>query len=277
MEVEARREVDGERDRIGERFDGARRHDLPEDGLHRKLHAGGARERRRPDARRTDDGVRFDRSLVGDDTSYLPTLQCDCGGAAAGHDLRAVRARAPAAYPCATASGLGVPVQRAERRPEHALQSGKGREPPGLGDVDQPTRDTELVLQHDAPLESRDVLGAVEEEEVPDLAEVDLPAGALGEAREGLDSAEPDRDVQGIRELRSHSARRSARRSGGERIAFEQANACSRLREVEGDARPDGAAADDDDLRVAGNRHRRTRFRRKNRTFAGRSASRRMR
>ena len=276
MEVEAGREIDGERNRIGECFDGARRYNLAEDGIDRKLHAGGACERRRPHSSRTDDGVRFDRPQIADDTLYFPTLRCDCGGGAAGHDLRAV-SPGSSRVPLRNGFGVGVPVQRAERRPEHALQSGQRREPPGFRDVDQPTWDTELVLQDDAPRESLDVLGAVEEEEIPDLAEVDLPAGALGEACEGLDCAEPDGDVQGIRELRPHSACRPARRSGGERIAFEQANACSRLREVEGDARPDGAAADDDDLRVAGNRHRRTRFRRKNRTFAGRSASRRMR
>ena len=51
----------------------------------------------------------------------------------------------------------------------------------------------------------------------------------------------------------------------------------ARLGEVECDARPDHAASDDDDFSGSGEiAHRRTRFFRKKPTFAGRSASRRM-
>ena len=50
--------------------------------------------------------------------------------------------------------------------------------------------------------------------------------------------------------------------------------------EMEGDARPDGAAADDDDVGLTRETtvgHRRTRLRARKRTLAGRSARRRMR
>ena len=57
-----------------------------------------------------------------------------------------------------------------------------------------------------------------------------------------------------------------------------RADVDARFREVEGDARPDGAASDDDDVRLAREvGHPRTRFRRKKRRFAGRSARRRIR
>ena len=108
--------------------------------------------------------------------------------------------------------------------------------------------------------------------------EVDLGAGTLAEPREGLDAAEPDRDVERIRELRAEAACGPARRTAGELVALEEADVDSGLGEVEGDARADDTASDDDDVRGGGERrHRRTRLRRKKPTFAGRSASRRMR
>ena len=174
--------------------------------------------------------------------------------------------------------GARVPVERAVRRREHAVEPRERAQLAHLVEVDEPARHAELVLQRHARLEARDVLLAVEEEEVADLMEVDLGAGPLAETREGVDAAQPDRDVERVGELRAEAAGRTARRPARELIALEEADVDSGLGEVEGDARPDHAASDDDDLGGSRRRaHRRTRFLRKNPRFAGRSARRRMR
>ena len=134
--------------------------------------------------------------------------------------------------------------------------------------------------QGDARLERGDVLGSVEQEQVADLVEIDLGAGPLGEALEGLDAAQADRDVERVGELRAHASCRAARRAARELVALDEADVDSGLGQVERDARPDDPAADDHDVggdRPASGAHRRTRFFRKNPRFAGRSASRRMR
>ena len=76
-----------------------------------------------------------------------------------------------------------VPVERAEGRREHALEPRDRAQAPHLLEVDEAARHAELVLQRDALLERRDVLGAVEEEEVADLVEVDLGARPLARSR----------------------------------------------------------------------------------------------
>jgi len=95
--------------------------------------------------------------------------------------------------------GARVPVQRTEGAGQDAVEARQGGKPPGLVRLDETARNSQLVLQRDALLEPPDVLGTVEQEQISDLAEVDLPARALGKAQECLDAAEPYCDVQGIR------------------------------------------------------------------------------
>ena len=171
-----------------------------------------------------------------------------------------------------------VAVERAVRRGEHALQPGERAQLADLGEIDEPSRDAQLVLQRDARLEGCNVLLPVEEEQVTDLVKVDLGARAFAEAGERLDAPEAARDVEWIGELRANSARGPARRTTRELIPFEESGVDPGFGEVKGDARPDDAASDDDDLGGCRERaHRRRRFFRKNPTFAGRSARRRMR
>ena len=99
--------------------------------------------------------------------------------------------------------GAGVAVERAVGRRQHAVEARERAQLADLVEIDEAARDAELVLERDARLERRDVLCSVEEEEVADLVEVDLGAGPLGEPRERLDAPQPDRDVEGIRELGS--------------------------------------------------------------------------
>src|SRR4029453_3259945 len=135
-----------------------------------------------------------------------------------------------------------------------------------------------LGLQGQARLEGRDVLGPVEEEEVADLVEVDLGSRPLAEAGESLDAAQPDGDVERVRELGPEPPCRAAGRAACELPALEEADVDSPLREVERDACPDDAASDDHDVGCGRERaHLRTRFLRKNARFAGRSGTRRMR
>ena len=172
-----------------------------------------------------------------------------------------------------------VTVEWAEGCGEDAVEAGERRQVARLGRIDEAARDPELVLDGDALLERRDVFLAVEEEEVSDLAEVDVAARSLPEVRERLDRTFPDRDVERIGELRADASGGPTRGAGRERVALEQADLDARLGEVERDARPDRATADDDDVRVFGHRHRHllTRLRAKKRRFAGRSARRRIR
>src|SRR6185295_5848638 len=121
-------------------------------------------------------------------------------------------------------------------------------------------------------------VGSVEEEEVPDLVEVDLGAGPLREPRERLDAAQSDCDVERIRELGAKSTGGAARGSTCELVTLEQADIGACLRKVERDARPDDASTNDDHFCGQRERaHRRTRFLRKKPRLAGRSASLRMR
>ena len=146
--------------------------------------------------------------------------------------------------------GLGVrgPVERAERRREDPLEPGKRAQPPRILDSHDAARQSELVLKRDAPLEHGYILGAVEEEEVADLVEVDLGSGALAEACERLEAAKAEQDVQGVRELGSNASGGATRRARRELGALEQADLDPGLGEVERNARSGDAAADDDDL-----------------------------
>ena len=199
------------------------------------------------------------------------------GHFAAAEDRGAVRSRA-GCIPLHHGLGARVAVERAVRRGEHALQPGERAQLADLGEIDEPARDAQLVLQRDARLEGGNVLLPVEEEQVADLVKVDLGARAFAEAGERLDAPEADRDVEWIGELRANPARGPTRRTTRELIPFEETDVDPGFGEVKGDARSDDAASDDDDLGGRRERaHRRTRFFRKNPRFAGRSARRRMR
>jgi hypothetical protein len=124
-----------------------------------------------------------------------------------------------------------VAVERGEGRGEHSVEPCDRTELRCLVERDEAARHAAFVLQCDALLERRDVVGVVEKEEVPDLLEVDLCAGPLAEAHEGLDAAQPDRDVHRIRELGAEASGRPARRAPGELSALEEAHADSCLRE----------------------------------------------
>ena len=187
------------------------------------------------------------------DAADLRVLVPDCRDRAAREDRGAV-ARAPAAYPCTTASGLAWPSSGQYVAARTPSSPAIGDSSPHLVEIDEPARHAELVLQRDARLEARDVLLAVEQEQVADLVEVDLRARALAEARERLDAAQADRDVERVGELRAEAARGAARRSARELVALEEADVDARLGEMERDARADHAASDDDDVGGRGQR-----------------------
>jgi len=113
-----------------------------------------------------------------------------------------------------------------------------------------------LVLEGDASLEDTNVLLPVEQEEIPDLVQVDLPAGPVVEAVERLEAAQRDRDVELVRELRAHASRGAARGARRQRVPLdEQDVAHPSLREMERDARAHHAAADDHHLCARRKRH----------------------
>ena len=136
---------------------------------------------------------------------------------------RAVATRA-GRVPLRDGLGARVAVERAVGRRQHAVEAGDRAQLADLAWLDEAARDAELVLERDALFERRDVVGSVEEEEVPDLVEVDLAARPLGEPRERLDAPQPDRDVERIRELGAKAPGGAARGSARELIALEQAD-----------------------------------------------------
>jgi hypothetical protein len=145
-----------------------------------------------------------------------------------------------------------VSVGRAVGRRNDAVEPRQRRQRPCFVERDEPARDAELVLERRRALERLDVLLAVEEKEVTDAVEVDLEAGPLREPLERLEAAEPNLDVQRVGELRAHATGRLARRSRPELRALDQEDVDAGLGEVEGDARPDHPAADDDHLGTGG-------------------------
>ncbi len=147
-----------------------------------------------------------------------------------------------------------VPVEGAERGADHSVQARERAERVHLVQRDEAARHAELVLKGDALLEGRDVIIAVEEEQVPDLVEVDLGAGSFLEARERLDAAQSERDVERVGELRAEASRRAAGRPRGELVPLEEADGGPGLGEMERDARADDAAAHDDDVGLSGER-----------------------
>ena len=71
-----------------------------------------------------------------------------------------------------------VPVERAERRRDDAVEPRQRGQRGGLLERDEAAGDAELVLQRDGALERVDVLLAVEQEQVTDAVQVDLGSWA---------------------------------------------------------------------------------------------------
>ena len=175
MEVEAGREVDRERDSVGEPGVG------PVNPTSRRYGSTGS-------------STPAVRAISGDQTPAAQTTvpvsivprdvstprisspsRSTCGDRAAG-ETDAPCARAPAAYPCTTASGLAWPSSAQYVGGENPVEPGERAQLAHLGEIDEAARNSELVLQRDARLEGGDVLLAVEKEQVADLVQVDLGA-----------------------------------------------------------------------------------------------------
>ena len=254
MEVEAVREVDGHRQdrgqaahRLGDEHLTAQRGDV-ELEAHHLAHGS------RPGPGRADDRSGLDASSRCRHGADLAVLDLDPLDRASGHERRSVTAcRARVALH----GRLGgcMPVEPTERTRQHVVEADQRIQLADLVGRQEPARHSEPVLQLDALLEGRDVLGRRQREQVADLVQIDLPAGTLAEVHERIDAAHRDADVELVGELRSHPARRPRRRAGRECVALEKQHvAHARLREVEGDARPHHTASDDHDLRPLGQR-----------------------
>ena len=155
------------------------------------------------------------RPDLGSDASNLSPDEVDPVERASGRDRRTV---APGTGGVSLDDCLRarVSVERGEGCRQYSLEPRDRAQALHLLEVHESTRYAVLVLQRDALLERRDVLGAVEKEEVADLLQVDLRARPLREVRVRLDAAEPERDVQRVRELGSHSSGRAAGGAGRE-------------------------------------------------------------
>ncbi len=118
------------------------------------------------------------------------------------------------------------------------LASFAGRKHPGSQSV--------FVLKRDAALELLDVGLTAEDEQVPDLLEVDLPSGPPAEVAERVQAALGDLDVERVRELGAHAAGGSARGAAPELPSLDERDIDARLGQVEGGAGADHAATEDD-------------------------------
>ena len=150
--------------------------------------------------------------------------------------------------------GRQMSVLGRERRGEDVVACKQRAELARLRRRQDPRRHAVLVLQLHVALEGRDVRLLAQDEQVAHLLEVDLPSGTAGKFPEGAEAPLSDLDVQRIGELRSHAARRTARRSAPELRLLEQDHVHAGLREVKGSARSDHPAADDHDGGAVGKR-----------------------
>ena len=251
--------------------------DLAEDGLHRQLDSGHARDPGRPGACGAHDRPGLDAPALRLDAADLAVRELDPGDRAAGGHRRAVPARARRRIPARPPPGSRGrrAARRSLRARRRARRAGRAAAPPRATRTGSGRRVRSAPRR---PARTPDVLLPVEQEEVADLLQVDLRTGSLGEADEGLQAAQAERDVERVRELRPHAACGPARRARRELGLLEQHDVHARFGEVERRARADHASPDDDGVGPLGQAaHLRSRFRRKKRTFAGRSARRRIR
>ncbi len=158
--------------------------------------------------------------------------------------------------------GLGahVPVARAERRGEDALELELGHDLERLGGRELARGHALGVLHLERRAEELDLLGRVEQEEVAVLMERDLGherhvlADQLVPALELVEAAQREADVELVGELQPRAAGRARGGAARERLALEQHDVGDAARgEMERGAGTHGAAADHDDVCACGN------------------------
>ena len=103
-----------------------------------------------------------------------------------------------------------------------------------------------LALQRHALLERLEVLLPGDDEQVSDLLEVDLPAGAAAEVTKCGPAALGDFDIEDVGELGADPAGCAARRTAPELPALEEDHVHPGFAQVKGGARADHPAADHD-------------------------------
>ena len=144
-----------------------------------------------------------------------------------------------------------VPVLGRPGGGQQPLGVDQRREPLGLGDVDHPAGHAQLVLDRHVPLERLDLVGLVEQEQVADLAQVDVLAELTLEGLERPQAPQPELDVDRVGELRAHSPGRPAGGAGPELVPLEQQHVRNPgPGQVVGRAQTDHAATHDDDGRA---------------------------
>ena len=248
MEVEAGREVDGERDDVGQPRGLGRVVHPPHLALDGEVHADEGGHVLRPDTRGADDRVGLDPSLGRVDAENLVAEDGDTRHVDALLDshalLRSCRRVAPddclrRGEAVAGAVGRSAQALGAQLRDEleHLVQGQLGRE------------HAERALQADGLAEAAHVVVRVEQEEVARLAEVDVSPDLLLEVAELEQRDERDADVDLVGELRPDAARGLARRPAPEGLPLAEHDVRDpELREVVRRAGAHGAAADDHDL-----------------------------
>ncbi len=119
-----------------------------------------------------------------------------------------------------------------------------------LARVDQSSGDAKPVLQRNVAHELGALVGGLRQEHVAMLVVVDRQADDLLEVTPELDRLEREADVDLGRILAANAAGRTAGAARAQRVAFEQDDTAtvSTSRQLVGDACPDDAAADDDDV-----------------------------
>ena len=207
MEVEARREVDRQRQASWQTARLGRVVHEPPFPANREVDAGQRSNLPGPRARRAHDRRRRDPPAgdVATPVTRPPSTSIPVAGSPC--RIRAPPLRAAAAYPWTTASGSRVAVDRAKGRREEVgrLEPRDDRRRLVTGDL--PGRNPQRVLELQGGAELGRVLLVVQQEEVARLVEVDFRADELGERGELLDRPERDAHVQLVCELAPGSLR----------------------------------------------------------------------
>ena len=154
VEVVGGGEVDGERNDLGQLGKRLREDDLAAHGGDRQGGVHHLPERARPGARGTDDGAGGDRATIGVHGAGFTVGDVDAGDVDAGEQGGAVPA---GARRVAEHDGLrrAVAVVGGVGRGEQPFGLDQRGQRLGLGDVDHPGGDAELVLQRDVALGRR--------------------------------------------------------------------------------------------------------------------------
>ncbi|CAB4896689.1 unannotated protein [freshwater metagenome] len=252
VEVEAGGEVDGERQVIGQVEHRLGEPDRSAHRIDRQGDAGHVTDEPRPRPGGAHHGVSGNRPARGDHAGDGVTLAFNGGDRAVREDAHAKRTRC-LGVALDHSAGVGVAVTRAERSSQHVVDVGQWRQLACLLRRQHPARHAEAVLQRDAGLEGRDVVGVGQQEQIAHLLKVYIESGPGAESFERIERAQRQFDVDGVGELQAHATRSLRGGPTAKLVGLDHHHiTMPRLSEVECGAEAHDTPADHNDGGMAG-------------------------